>query len=257
MKTMKALLLAALIVLTSSSAWAGWVITYDGGGVMSMEKVYIQDNKMRQDLAGLSVLVDVDKGWLYYINTKNKTYWAGPPSAMKKQGEAEANKMMEDMLKGMPKAQREAMKKAMAQQQAKQKLKKPRVKVEVKKTSQTKTIAGHKCRLYKIFSNGEQAMDMWIAPSVSLKGEIDARKMSKMMGSMSSDMGGGSNPMEDPQVQALWKKGYPLAQTVHMMGNAEVSRASKVEKKSIPAKIFKVPSGYRKVSIMQVMGMGG
>jgi len=252
MSRIRSFCLLICLVFSASSAWAGWVIQYAGGGAMSPSASYIQDNKMRQDMGGMMMIMDVNKGWVYYVNPNHRTYWGGPASEIRSTGQAEARKTMEEMMKNLPPDQREAMQKAMGQVGRKEAEAPKQFNVKVTKTGKSATIAGYKTEEYQILVEGQPFMEVWIAPKIDVSKDIDAKKMTAMMGSL-SPQDSGHNPFASPEVQALWQKGYPLRQTLHFMGQATTVEAQKVEKKSLPSSDFSVPSGYRKVGFMEVM----
>ena len=255
MRFVKALCLVFVLLISASSAWAGWVIQYKAGGMMSPTDTYIQDNKMRQDMEGMAVILDVKNKMIYHLNPAKRAYWGGPVSEMRNAGQKEAEKAMagmKDMLKNMPPEQRKAILEAMQQKGQESKAAQPKIKVKVVKTGQSAKIAGYKTYRYDISADGKPFMELWIAPKLDINKEIDAKELVAMMGEMSSQ-GSGQNPLNDPEVQALWQDGYPLRQVMHFMGNSMTVEAKKVEEKSIADSMFTVPSDYRKVGLMDLM----
>lgn len=255
MRYIKTICLVFALTLCASSAWAGWVIHYKSGGMMSPTATYIQKNKMRQDMEGMAVIMDVNKGMIYHLNPSKRTYWGGPASKISSAGQAEVEKAMEgmkEMLKNMPPKQRETMLKAMGKKEQAPSEALPKIKVKVVKTGQSAIIAGYKTQRYDILADGRPFMELWVAPKLDINKEIDAKKLVAMMGKMSSQ-GSGQNPLADPKVQALWQKGFPLRQVMHFMGQTMTVEAKKVEKKPVPDSKFVVPSGYRKVGLMELM----
>ncbi len=252
MKCVGIFFFTAVLILVSSIAFAGWVIHYGGDSMMEPTTSYIQNNMMRQGIGSIVTIMDINREWIFYINPKNKTYWGGPASEVHKAGQAEAQKAMEDMLKNLPPEQREAIKKAMGRKGQSDEQTGFQASLDVKNTKRTAVIAGHKCRQYEVLSDGQLVMELWIAKSVSVSKELDAKKFAQMMAKLSKS-GGGKSPMTSPKVQALWQEGYPLKHVIHVMGRANTMEATKVEQKSIPSELFKVPAGYKKVGFMEAM----
>jgi len=253
MKMIRMFFLTVIMVVVASGAWAGWVIHSDGGPMMGPMTTYLQKSMMRQEMGQLVTIVDVNKEWIYYLNTVKKTYWGGPVSEMKNAGQTQAQEMIEEMLEGLPEEQQEAMREAMEQEGQTGAETGPPVEVEVKKTGEKAVIAGHTCRRYNIYSGGQLAMELWLAKSVTVDKEVDVKKMVRMMAQL-SEGGAGPSPLASPEVQALWEEGYPLRQVSHFMGQPSTIEAREVEEKSIPSEMFKAPADYQKVdSFMEVM----
>ncbi len=249
MKVRVLIVLAALVLIASSPARAGWIIHEDGldGNTLVL---YIQKNKILNDSPSMSSLVDLDKGWIYMINKARKIYWGGPLEIFEQEMMAAIDKQIDEQMKDMPADQRKAMKERMKAGMAGSD--NPLGEIEVIKTGESAQVAGHKCEQYAIKVRGEVSEEHWIAPSVEIAREIDLKKMSKQMAKLKMGSGPGGLATAGP-VLALWEKGYPLKKVYLMMGQKMVSQAVKVEQKSIPAKTFEVPSSFRKAEVMEVM----
>jgi hypothetical protein len=261
----RAFTLFALVILWATPALAGWVIEEKSEEENST--LYFQNNMMRQESSGHVMILDLKKRWLTFVNPVRKVYWAGPASEMQKiQAEArgkmesamaQMQEQMKKQMEGLPPAQRQAIMDAMRKQmQGKQggaEGAKRKLKVEVKRTNETATIAGHKARKREVWVDGELREELWIAKGVNVGKEIDVDKMSKVMRAF----GAGDGEMDhesSPKVMALWKEGYPLRQVEVEGGERQITEVVKAVQKRLAASSFQVPAGYRKVgSMMEVM----
>ncbi|MBU4275307.1 MAG: DUF4412 domain-containing protein [Proteobacteria bacterium] len=246
MKTCKALLAALLILGLAAPASAGWLINEKSEGAIN--SLYFQSNQVRDQSAESISIMDLAKGRLILINPNAKTYWSGPFADMLKMRD-QAMKQMQEQLKQLPPEQREMAKNAM--QEAMGKKDSPRPKVEVKKTGQSAVIAGFKAVKYEIWAGGKLREEQWIAPAIATSKELDTKKMREMMAVFAQ--AGGENSYEtDPAVQALWSKGYPVKVVSHLDGETMVREVVQAQEKNLPASMFAVPQGYRKVDLMEM-----
>lgn len=254
MKTVVKIGLAlALWLGLAAVAQAGWVIEFkEAQGPVGPSAYYAQDNMIRQEMGQLAVVMDLNKEWLYYLNLAKQVYWEGPAAQMESAVKSEVQGQIETMLENLPPEQREAVREAMNQSQAEQSSPEKEAKIEVKKGKGTAVIAGHKCVQYQVFSDGELAVELWLAKSVNLADEVDSEKSAKLSAQMAGKGRGG--PMNSPEVQALYDQGFPLRQVIYSMGLPTTIEATKAEKASLPASLFKVPEGFKKVEFMEVMG---
>lgn len=261
----RAFTFVVLVFLWATPALAGWVIEEKSKDEKST--LYFQNNMMRHESPSHLSIMDVKKGWLTLVNPGRKVYWAGPISELQKvQADARGRmdsmmaQMQEQMKKqmaGLPPEQRQAIMDAMRKQmqggQGGAKGAKRNPKIEVKRTGETATIAGHTARRCEIWVDGELRKELWIAKGINIGREIDVDKMSKIMqafGAGAQDMGYETSP----KVTALWKEGYPLRQVVVEGGQRHVSEAVQVVQKKLPTGTFQVPADHRKVdSMMEVM----
>ncbi len=127
--------------------------------------------------------------------------------------------------------------------QAQQQMKGPQPKpADFKSTGEKETIAGHACEHVAYKAEGME-IDMCVASGLGY--------MPFASPTMGGRQGGGS-PLSSMTDIAAWKarfpSGYlPLSLKVTSEGQTMTMRASKVEKKSISADLFKVPDGYTKM----------
>ncbi len=261
----RAFTLSTLVILWVTPAFAGWVIEEK----LAEEKstLYFQNDMMRQESPGHVMIMDLKKKWLTFVNPGRKVYWAGPASEMQKvQAEArgqmesamaQMQEQMQTQMESLPPEQRQAimdaMRKQMQGEQGGAKGAKRKLKVEVKRTGEKATIAGHTARKSEIWVDGELREELWIAKGVNVGKEIDVDKMAKFLRAF----GAGDGEMDyesSPKVMALWKEGYPLREVAVEGGERQVTEVVKAVQKRLAASTFQVPAGYRKVgSMIEVM----
>ena len=105
------------------------------------------------------------------------------------------------------------------------------------KTGQMKTIAGYKCEVWKVSNNDGDQLTMCMA---------------KGLGTFMTP----GNPMNNKNApdwaREIIKKGYMPLEVVKEEGGHKTTemQATKIEKKSLDASLFKIPDGYRDMTSM-------
>ena len=254
----KALFLVFVAVLLASNAFAGWVLTQTtqyGEKEKEEQTLYFQQNKVKIVMSEGTMMFDLDKGLLYFINHDKKLYWAGKPEDMKKGTEGAQKMMMEEQMKNMPPEQREAMKKYMEQMQPQKTAPKKEVKVTVKKTSEKVTIAGYSGQKYQVLVNGKLRTEEWIAAKVNVADEVDRVKWEKFQKALVGMGGEKESYSVSKEYLDLMMKGFPVKSiSYYEEDEKSVDQVTKAEKKKIPASAFQIPKEYKKVSLAEVHG---
>ncbi len=183
----------------------------------SIQKYYFTPQASRVELGGGKVfIVDYSSMELYTLDTKTKTCTllnltelAGLP------GMAPADKQkMAEMIGSM-------------------------MGIQITGTGESKTIAGYKCRKYKVhiaMVNGEY----WVSQDV--RGYKELRSLGAKMGVIAD-----RNPMlKQMHVAGIVDKlgGFPVYTVNHVMGGTVESTLKKVEEKSLDPGLFTVPKDY-------------
>lgn len=220
---------------------AGWVIVERKG-----DTALVSNGRVRASSENMVSLIDGAKSEITFINDKDKTYFKGTVddfcNAM--------SEMLEMMMKGLPPEQRKMM-----EQMMEEKAQKPFPEVKAIKEGGGGTIAGFKTTKYKVMVNGELYEEIWFATDPSLMKEIKPlvpvlRKFSKCSGEMAMERG----PETSPEYLKLMEKGWEVKKLSHGEGVPRtLNDVVKLEKKNIPDSEFTIPSGYRKVSFIEMM----
>jgi hypothetical protein len=254
----KGLLLVFSTLLLASQSFAGWVgeqVTTDTEGEKTTEITYIQNNKMKNVGPEEITMFDLEKGLFYMISPspEHKVYWCGTPEQMRKEMEETQKKMEEEYLKQMSPEQREAYKQYQEKMkgETKEAAKEKKIKVEVKKTSETTTIAGYPTRKYQVWVNGELKEELWISTKIKLIDEFDLNKLEKLTEAMSGPEAEESYE-SSPDYMQLMEIGTPMKTISYHEGGSWITETKTIEKKQIPNSEFEVPKGYRKLSLFEL-----
>lgn len=254
----KGLLVVFSTLLLASQSFAGWVIEDVITGIEGKETTeisYVQDNKIKHVGSEGIMMFDLEKNLFYMISPSSeyKVYWCSTPEQMRKEMEETQKKMEEEYLKKMSSEQREAYKQYQEKMEGetKESAKEKKLKVEVKKTSETATIAGYPTRKYQVWANGELKEEKWISTKIKLTDEIDLKKLVKLQKAMSGPEGEKSYE-SSPEYMQFMEIGTPMKTIGYYEGGTEITETKKIEKKKIPGSEFEVPKGYRKISLFEL-----
>ncbi len=205
-------------------------------------------------------MADLKTGTLTMIDGKKRTYsvitrqdiqnmQAQLQSKMK---EMEAQrKQAEQQMKNMPPAMREKMQGMMGGLAAT---------IDVKKTGATRNVAGYACETWSVsigkISNTEECLAASVPyPQQAWDGYKEfAESMRQMMGSMAMAPG-----MEEMQAKFKDMRGIPLSSrtSVSVLGrNSETtSEVTEIKKGPIPASVWEIPAGFKRVDSPLLKGL--
>ncbi len=218
---MKAKGILTLMVMMAAvmAAHAGWVIEQvatDPNGEQTTQVYYIQNNKiMITDQE--QVIFDLESLEMTVIMAGQGTYMRFPADMMNMMGGAAPE------WSG---------------------------KVEVRKTSETETIAGYSTTKYQLLIDGGLAHEIWLAEDLDLSAEVDMEQFLNMSTMRAKE----ASYQSTPEYQDLFRQGYPLKQVHFLAGGKEIIEATKVEKQDIPESQFEVPEGFHEMNMQQMMG---
>ncbi len=248
-RRMVALLAALFVAVVAFSQGVYWESTTSGGALgdraISSQSYYMPHmfKSLSPDMGDV-LIVRLDKKIIYQVNPTEKTYTEQTfdefEAQMKKMGEKADAQMAElqKKMQTMPEEQRKMVEQMMADRMGN---KDKNAKIDVAKTSESKTIAGYGCTKYSVTKDGKETLALWATKD--LKGydntmRKDMQDFSARM--MTADLGGTKG-----LVEALNKvDGFPME--TDMQGGVKV-QVTKVERKNIAASEFEVPAGYTKV----------
>lgn len=238
-------------LFTASHAFAGWVQTNKNG-----DKTFFSDGKVKMVPADAPMWtsMDANKGTITMVDDQKKAYTEGTPENYCKWGMS----LRDEMMKNMPPEMRQMM-----EDMKEQKPKQPSPKVTISKAGAGGTIAGYKTETYNIAVNGTPTNTVWLAEDTPLMKDMKkhivkiTRMASDMDGCMSEGMGEEFFSLENSKEYAkLMERGIALKET----SNGDVSmEVLSIKKADVPNSSFSPPSGYKKLSIKEMMAgqMGG
>jgi len=247
------------ILVITANAFGGWVITMsqtDPDGETSTETLYIQSNRMKvADPDEEVVIFDLDKGEMIIINHEKRSYFAGNPSEFMGGAMNAMMKAMEEQMKNLPPEQQEMMKEYQKQMgtDAEKSATMKKVKVEIKKMSDKGMVAGYPVQKFQVYSDGEHKEDLWVTSKISIKDELDLNKLAEFMEEIKTPGVEEAAYSYTSEYIRVMEQGFPLKTVKYTIAGEDVSEASKVEKKRIPASEFAPPEGYKKVEMEDMM----
>ena len=256
------LLAAIMLAATSSTAFAGVVITSTQVNVATKEETaingFIEPDRLKIVTPGTTVIFRGDLNRTWVIATPASTYveitpevvtaFADRLAAAQTPGSAEQQKLQERLAK-LPPQQR-----ALAEEQLRA-LGKGGVggQVAYAKTGQMKAVASGRCEVYGKSVNGQKQEELCIAPISSL-GLSDADF--RVLGLFTTFMGPLATSPVAPRAdyfnwadmnKAIGFSGIPLESTLLSNGQAALQDTmQKIEKANIAADAFDLPAGLTK-----------
>lgn len=258
-------------------AYAGWVEVHKNG-----QKTFISHGKVKsvfrvEEGPEISYIIDTVSGQITMVNSDLKVYASGTPEDYCKGTKAFGEEIRDSVMSQLTPEQRQMMEEQMGAMQnmkpaPQQNIINRAPEVSIVNKGSGGIIAGHKTEKYTVLADGELYEELWIASDISLKKEIQAnrmggmykteKRMSKCMGSMDMGMKGmnTNDPTDTPEYEKLIEEGWVLKAVMYMPGyfgegnqSQTVTDIVKLEKRSIPDSEFKVPSGYRSLSVAEMM----
>jgi len=196
------------------------------------EAIYIKDGLMRVEVdkegESMVTIMDMKNGVMRNLMPEKKAYMEVTVEEMAKQ--------MQSMKKAMGELGAGEMKNEADARPS-----------QIRKTGQKKKINGFKCEQY-VQTIGEKTSEYWVTDELSLKDFYgDNTKFFDTFKQMSK-MGEGQN------VFAIYEiDGFPILTIEKDEYGEDKTEVVKVEKKPVDSSYFEVPSGYRKVSMMEMM----
>jgi hypothetical protein len=241
---MKQFVITMLLLCSFSLAWAQgmyWKSTSEGPTGKHTEENFAAPKMFKMSQTGsengaMIMIARLDKQLIWIVEPDKKTYSEMTFADMKKFSEKMVKKMapLKEQLKSMPEEQRNAMKKMMGAGSDEP--------ISVKKTSETKSILGHKCSKMTVFRGKEEFMTMWLAKDISGFAPLmaDWKEFSRQMEAMASQF----NESETDMFKEI--DGFPMETSTTVADHKMTSTVVKVEMRAISASEFEVPSGYTK-----------
>lgn len=268
----------AVVLGWGSPATAGWVVdqAVKGAGHEGRQQILVQTNRMKMVSLGsdgrpthafivdlnAETLTQVDYGERHYVTATLQEYVQTMTGAAQAAAGhmAEARKQMEQALKDMPPEQRKMMEQMMRQQMPQGggpgagECVEPRR--EVRKTGQQATIAGFPAVRWEVLADGRMQSEVWVAPSLGVARELDARKLEQFGAAMSKVSACGPGQGAGRGTDPGWKlaaEGYPVRTVMPGAGGTTVE-VVKAESRAVPATEFQPPAGFARKTLRELMG---
>ncbi len=238
-----------LLALTTASAEAGWIEKDQYTGTVYISGPLIKSVPPRS--GGMWSVMDLQRGTITMINTPAKTYTVIYPERFC----SEMKSMMKGMMGSMPPEQRAMMEQMMNMPGAE---KAPTVRV--RRVGPGGKVAGYPTTKYSVTVDGRPYREIWLAPKAPIMKAMKSyiKKSTEMSAKMEScmkmtpGMGAGPAPEASPEYLSLAPKGWPMKEIDKRTGKVDKEVIS-LEQESIPAATFKVPAGFRQVSLREMM----
>lgn len=238
--------IAVLCCLASAGAAAAQGVYWEsqvtaGGGMERVTQNYAMP-KMTKVVGsdGKVVIIRTDQEKVISINTKKRTYQEMTFSELESssktmQSQIEATRaQMERQMKNASPEQRAMMERALPKLPAAEAGKS----LEVKKTGETKTVAGHTCTKYVATDGAKTILVAWTANDI--KGFEGLRED---WAAYQKRIAGSSRGVAGAMAETYAKiEGFPMETEI---GDVKTV-VTKVESRSVPATDFEVPAGYNK-----------
>lgn len=241
MKQVKIIVLLLVCAAITLSQGMHWTSTSEGVGGKQTQESFALSKRMKivqtgGDRGGTVMIVRLDKELIWMINPEKKTYSEITFDELQQMVEKGKERMaaMKARMKEMPEEQRKMMEKMTGG------MDEP---IDVKKSDETKKIAGHECTKLTAFRGGEPFMTMWIAKDVKEFKSLmaDWKESSERLSSIGSSFMKG--------IGDIYKniEGFPMETSLSMMGHNLTTTVTSIEVKWMPPSVFEIPDGYSKV----------
>ena len=254
-------------------ASAGWMIEqieYANLGAEGTRTLqYISKNRLKTVGDGNTFIMDFAKNLFIATDQESRVYWSGTVDAYVQEVKSFqqavndlAREQMEEAVKEMPPDQRKSaedllqqMRSANASSVSPPAAKRPVVKVEP--TPETATIAEQVATKIMIYADGKPYQEVWLAKGVTLKGDLDLKRMRGIQAQLTQAIMAGIHSRqaveEDPAYEQLLEQGYPI-KIVELGDGGEpesVTEVVRLDKRDIPEREFQVPEGYRRIELRE------
>lgn len=196
---------------------------------------YVSSERLRMANPETDMIIEYASGRIVAIDHKKKEYWETTRDEMAAQVQ-QAQAKMDEQMKNIPPAMREKMGNMMGGIAAQ---------VQVTPGTGSKKIAGYDTKPWTVTIGEMMKQEMWNAEIPFPTPAVDARNSMMML---NNPMMKGAKDMVEKMRQV---KGIPLSETTTvkvMMKTITTTReATSVKLGAIPASVFALPEGYKKV----------
>ncbi len=232
---------AGLIMLNCAAAQAGWMMVDKNG-----ETTLLSNGKMKTTWTDGGLIVDKEGNITFYSSSK-KIYGSGTLEELC----SGVKNMVDQFMKNIPPEQMAMMKEMMGKEKA------SKAKITIVEAGDGGKVAGMKTTKYKILKNGELYKESWITREEKLMKEYKTMidLLTKFEGCTKTEFTQDSVD-NAPEYLELLENGIEFKSVIHELGTTNTeSEVIEATIKDIPKSEFEAPAGYKKVGLMEVMGM--
>jgi hypothetical protein len=247
-----ALLLAACLM--PCQALAGWEFTESTAN--GQRQVFVENQRIRMEEGRRATVYDAESDTLIFMDTQTKTYWAGTPKQCSETLSAareQAVLFMERELATLPPDQREKARAILARHMPQRQRALPRVNILA--TDRVALIAGYQAKAYEMRVNGRLSDEIWIAPEISVKDDLDLKAFGRAMQTINSVSGQAAEMAAfSTEVMDLLSRGWALQWATYLPdGKRRVDTVTDVEPKAVDASLFALPKDFEAAPLEQVL----
>lgn len=242
------LIFSAIFAFSQGLYWESVTTVSMAGEHKMNSKSFYRAHMFKQMSDEEATIFRLDKEMLYTIDYHQKEYSEmtfAEFEALVNQTNSELEGQMAELKKhlaDMPAEQREAMEQMMGK---KIKAGSGDTKIDVTKTSESKTINGYSCTKYILKEDGKEMGSIWTTTNVPDFSSMqeDFKEFSQRLASQMSMKG-------SQMAEAMMKvDGFPIQTNIGGM----TQTVTKIEKRSIAMSEFEVPAGFKKVKSENMM----
>jgi len=243
-----------LVVLTTHSLLAGWVIvqkTYDASeGVQGAteEVLYLQDDKVKMVSDEIATVFDLNTGKMYFINYSSRTYWTGTAKDMEAQIKAAMDEMIEQQLANVPEDKREEMRDMYEQMMSGKDAQDPSAaqdgQVSIEQTMEKQVIAGHATQKFLVKVGGNLTEEIWLNTKAGIHNEFSVGKFYDFMAGFMKSFQNQETYKNQEAYVAMARKGYPLKVVDHSGAYETITEVTSLEEKRLTDADFLPPNDF-------------
>lgn len=259
-----------LVVLVGSvrESFAGIVmerVMYKKGSVAKQKgRIYISKNKIKftDENEQTVAILDLNSGEMIQVDNAGKRYTVAKPEDYFKFIEETTVKMkaeIEKQLSKLPPEQRAQMEEMMKSRGLLPSDRVKQRKLVLKKTDVFEKIAGYNSRKYEVYEDGRLIEEIWVSKDVGFDKEVDMKKLANYMmeiKKIGERAGFGYSGLDDQEkeFQEIYESGFPMRSVDYSpSGDTYIEEVTRIQNTSIPDQEFEIPSGYKKVTLEELM----
>lgn len=226
----------------------------------SIDSIYIKDSRIRVDsgLGGGYMIFDSNSGTITTVEPAQQRYTVMTREDLRSMGGAmkQAMRQMEAQLANLPPEQREQMRQMMEQQMGAMMgdSGKPASKPEIVHTGETRTVAGHGCKVVNVTVDGDVTGNACMTDYDVLGIPREDRRTIEAMMEFSLAMMEQFGDMMPAHMKAMAAEGYPVHYESHAAGADISGTLESIETQSLSEDLFRIPPHYREQAMPTLPG---
>ena len=267
------LFVIASLAFSLEMAFAGFImeqVSYKKGEAEKRKgRIFISKNRIKfvEEQNGQTVAIfDLNTGEMVQIDNEGKRYIITTPEEYFKFIQDMTDRMKADLEKQLSKLSPDQRAKAEEMMKA-QGMKLPGEgtlpkKVSLKKTDESRDIAGYRSNKYEIYEDGKLSEEIWISKDIGLDGELDMKKMASYMSEIkkiSEKAGLGYSGLDEQErvLKEIYETGFPTRSVDYLSdGSAYIEEIVRVNKADLSDGEFQPPAGYKRITLQEMIQPG-